>query len=221
VSPFEAALPDLRNKIVNRLVEMSWLHSRNAWERRRRDPISPHALVFFYAEAPAADPPRCELRIAQRLFLGADEPRLPVLLYQMIEVARTHLGAGGDPRREMSTVCDDMSAHAVYVGVGVSSLDTPAGTWVQIQRRASGELDVPGRCYAWLIDDSLLQVDRLASRGFGTVDIWSTHRLATVSRQPVRRWSYAHHLSQPERLDAANRAILHRLGQLHHVISGR
>jgi hypothetical protein len=61
---------------------MNWNHANQAWQRRRRDPLSPHVLVFFYAE-PAGGQPRYELRTAARLFLAADGQRLAKLLYDM------------------------------------------------------------------------------------------------------------------------------------------
>ena len=218
VSPFESALPDLRNKVVNRLHVMNGLHARQAWERRRRDPLGPHVLVFFYAEPPTGGPPRCELRTAARLFLAADEPRLPMLLYELLDVARELLEAGGDPRTEMSNWHDEMSTRATYLGVGISSLDTPAATWRQVQHAAGSELDIPGRCYARLIDGTLLLVDRLAKQDFGKVNIWTTHLINDVSGEPQRRWNYGHHLADPDLRDPATRNTWHWLDQLHNII---
>ncbi len=217
-SPFEMALPDLRNKVVNRLNMANGLFARQAWERRRRDPLGPHALVFCYAEPPVGEPARCALRIAARLFLAADESRLPLLLYEMVHVARNVLQAGGDPRTDLSNWHDPMSGRAFYVGVGVSSLDTPAATWRQVQETANGELDIPGRCYAQLVDGSRLLIDRLAHRDFGKVVIGSTHLISDVSGEPLRRWTYDFDLADPHRQDPATRDTWQWLDQLHHVI---
>src|SRR5262249_38607136 len=89
-SPFEQGLPDLRTQVVNGLIRMNWNHANQAWQRRRRDPLSPHVLVFFYTE-PAGGQPRYELRTAARLFLAADGQRLAKLLYDMTGVIHEHL----------------------------------------------------------------------------------------------------------------------------------
>ncbi|MEJ3743111.1 hypothetical protein WEI85_07480 [Actinomycetes bacterium KLBMP 9797] len=185
---WELAMPDLRNKVANRLHEMSWKHAQAAWERRRKDPIGAHALALFYAEPPHGDPPRCELRTCIRLFLGADEQHLPRLLFEMAGVASRHLRAGGDPRTELVNSCEPMSSSAAYVGIGVSSLDTPNGTWPQVQRTAYSDMDVPGRCWAVLYDGTRIVVDRFAKQNYGQVDIQSTQVLHDVSGQLRRRW---------------------------------
>src|SRR5262249_6724514 len=51
-SPFDLALPDLRNKVVDALIGINWNHATQAWQRRRRDPLNQHVLVFFFAEPP-------------------------------------------------------------------------------------------------------------------------------------------------------------------------
>lgn len=183
VTAFELAMPDLRGQVASRLHQMSWKHAHQAWQRRRRDPIAPNALAFFFAEPPAGRPPRCELRTCIRLFLAADEPYLPRLLYEMTAVAAGHLADGGDPRVMLANSCEQMSAQAAYLGLGVSSLDTPAGSWEQHQRTASSDLDVPGRCWAVLHDGSRLVVDRLAKQDYGRLDIQSTHGLPRPSRR--------------------------------------
>ena len=160
-------MPDLRTEVVNGLIRMNWNHANQAWQRRRRDPLSPHALVFFYAEPPTGQPPRYELRTAARLFLAADGKRLAMLLYEMAGVIRDHLAAGRDPRTHVFSWHDPMSAHARYVGLGVSSLDTPDGSWDEMQRTAGSDMDVPGRCYARLVDGSTMLIDRPAMTEFG------------------------------------------------------
>jgi len=191
-SPFELALPDLRNKIVNRLIDMNWQHAEQAWARRRRDGIGAHVLAFFYAEPPVGMPPRCELRTCARLFLAGDEQRLAMLLYELTGVARDHVEADGDPRTEMANWCEPMSVNAVLVGVGVSSLDTPAATWEQVQQDAISDISVPGRCWVVLRDGARILVDRFAQNEFGRVDIQTTHAIGTVSAEPVRQWRSLH-----------------------------
>jgi len=220
-APFELALPDLRYQVVSGLIRLNWNHASEAWQRRRRDPLSPHVLVFFFAEPPVGLPPRCELRTAARLFLAADGQRLAVLLYEMARVARDHLAAGHDPRTHIFSWHDEMSAHARYLGLGVSSLDTPAGTWNEVQRSADSDLDLPGRCYARLVDGSTLLLDRLARNEFGASNVWTTHPTYDVSGMRQRRWDFDRDLAESGDYDPDFRATWHWLIQLHNVFLAR
>ena len=220
-SPFELALPDLRSQVVNGLIRMNWNHASQAWQRRRRDPLSAHVLVFFYAEPPAGQPPRCELRTAARLFLAADGKRLAMLLYDMAGVTRDHLAAGRDPRTHIFSWHDPMTPNARYVGLGVSSLDTPEGTWDEVQRTASSDMDVPGRCYARLFDGTTLLVDRLALTGFGGSHVLTTHPTYDVSGMRQRRWDFDRDLAESRDHTPEFWATWQWLIHLHHVFLGR
>ena len=215
-TPFEAALPDLRNRLVNALLMANSAHAEEAWRRRRRDPINPHALLYVYAEPPYGEPPTCELRLASRLFLDADEPALPMLLFEFKDRILEHLKEGADPRGpELSNSVQQMSASALYVGLAVSSLDTPAGTWDKVQRTVRSDMDIPGRCYAVLIDGSRLQLDRHAKDRYGQVHILSTRTIRDSSRQPARRWEPDEgRLSNEHQQDTDAR---HSWAWLHHI----
>lgn len=54
-------------------------------------------------------------------------------------------------------------------------------SWEQIQKTAQSDMDVPGRCYAHLIDGSALLIDRLARQHFGQCRIWTSHPVTDVS----------------------------------------
>src|SRR5262249_11255682 len=164
---------------------------------------------------------RCDLRTAARLFLAADGQRLAMLLYEMVPVVRDHLAAGHDPRTHVFSWHDAMTGRARYVGLGVSSLDTPAASWRQIQQSASSEMDVPGRCYARLIDESMLLVDRLARTDFGMSNVLTSDPIRDVSGVPERRWGYARDLAQSEDHGPENRAIWHWLTQLTNLFLAR
>lgn len=211
---WELALPDLRNQVANRLHQMNWLHAQEAWARRRKDPIGAHVLAFFYAEPPHDDPPRCELRTCTRLFLIDDEQHLPRLLYEMAGVSADLLPAGGDPRTEMANTCEPMSGQAAYLGLGVSSLDTPAGAWPDAQRAAFNDMEIPGRCWALLYDGSRMIVDRFARQDYGRVEIQSTHVLHDVSGQVQRRWRHLDDASFGPEVELT----WHWLRQLHNLI---
>ncbi len=218
--PHDPVAADLRNQVVDRLRRMSVLHARHGWERRNRDPVGPHGLAFFYSEPLAGDPrrrgeQRAVLRTATRMFLdGPEVESLPRLLYDLIGIAEDYRREGGfDPRALMADRVEPMSRHAHYIGVGVSTLDTPAGDWAQIRQSANGELAVAGRCLALLADGTMLLLDRGGERQFGALHIWSTHSLDVEPGQPWRTWRWAHHL--PELHDPSTRDVWHWLGQLH------
>jgi hypothetical protein len=218
---FEAALPDLRNRLVHALLEANRLQADEAWARRRRDPISPHVLLYLYAEPPAGVTPRCALRMATRLFFAGDEPQLPMLLYKFKDRVLEHLRNGVDPRGpELSNAVQDMSLEARYVGLAVSTLDAPAGTWDHVLRTALNDMDVPGRCYAVLIDGSRLQLDRGALDQFGEVRVLSTHPIRDHSGHGSRRWSPDRgRLSDERQQDDEARYTWAWLQRLHDIIA--
>ncbi len=209
---------DLRNQIVDRLRRMNLLHARHAWERRHRDPLGPHGLAFFYTTPPRGRPPRCTLRTATRLFLdGAEVQDLPRLLYDLVGVARGYLHGGRfDPRTQMADRVEPMSPLASYIGIGVSTLDTPAGTWTEVRSSAGSELEVPGRCVALLVDGTMLLCDRGGERQFGAFEISSTQSLDVVPGQPWRMWRWAYRLA--DLADPDTRDIWRWLDQLHGLI---
>lgn len=220
-TPLERALPDLRNRLVHALLEANRLQADEAWGRRRRDPIGPHVVLYLYAEPPAGEPPRCELRLATRLFFAGDEPQLPMLLYKFKDRVLEHLKNGVDPRGpELSNAVQEMSPAAQYVGLAVSTLDTPAGPWDEVQRTALNDMDVPGRCYAVLTDGSRLQLDRGALAQFGEVRVLSTHTIRDQSGRGMRRWSHDKgRLSDERHQDPDARYTWGWLHHLHDIIT--
>jgi hypothetical protein len=234
--PHDPVAADLRNQVVDRLRRMNVLHARHAWERRNRDPLGPHSVAFFYAEPSASEPPsrgryphgkqhhdelpRAVLRTATRMFLdGPEVADLPRLLYDLTSIAKVYLGQNYfDPRAQMCDRVERMSRHAGYLGLGVSTLDTPAGRWADVRQAASSELDVPGRCLALLADTTMLLLDRGAEEQFGVFRICSTHSLDVVPLQRWRTWQWAPDL--PDLRDPLTRHIWYWLGQLHRVAGG-
>jgi len=227
----DPAVVELRNQVVDRLRVMNAKHAQQAWDRRHGDPIGPHALAFFYA-APTTTGgrPSYQLATATRLFLaGPDVDDLPRLLYRLTGVAAGLARTDAfDPRTQMADRYESMPRTARYIGLGVSSLDSEAGTWAQVRQAADGITDVPGRCFAYLADGTFLQVDRGANRDFGAVSITSSRDLNTVPGMPSRLWRWAGSrfdaqqrrwvLSFPDH--AATADIWHWLIQLHHTIYG-
>jgi len=213
----EVAEADLRNQVVDRLRKMNVLHGQHAWERRNRDPIGPHGLAFFFSVPLSVQPLRYRLATATRMFLdGSDVDNLPRLLYEMRGIGAGFLDAGGfDPRSQMADRVESMPPDARYIGLGVSSLDTPTGAWREMLQTSDGPLNIPGRCYALLADSSRILCDRRGEREFGAFHISSTHSLDLVHGHPMRAWRFAPHLLHGE---PDTKETWHWLTQLHHLI---
>jgi hypothetical protein len=198
---------------------MNALHLQHAWETRRRDPIGPHALAFFYADTASLTPLRYRLACATRMFLDGDDVRdLPQLLYQLVGIAHGYREAGRfDPRSQMAIRVEPMSRQAVYVGVGLSSLDTPSGSWSQVLDAGATPINIPGRCFAYLSDDGMLLCDRRGQDEYGAFHICSTHSLDLAFGIPHRAWRWGHHL--PELADPHTADTWHWLIQLHQLVT--
>jgi hypothetical protein len=196
----DRAAAEIRNLVVDRLSQMNAQHALNAWEHRRKTPIGPHALAFFYLDqVEGGNTPRYSTPAAARLFLdGEDVAFLPELLYKMVGIGRRRLARGEDfdPLATMARKQDEMSSQAQYVGVGVSSLETPTLSWTEIQENAFGPLDIPGRGLAVLTDGTRLVLER-GDRSHGPVHVRSSHQLDLVPGIPSRRWTWLRDSVEP------------------------
>jgi hypothetical protein len=182
---------ELRNLSIDRIRRMNAMHGTHAWDRRRREPIGPHGLAFLYRDPVApGDPPRYKVVAATRLFLDGDDVRnLHRLLYEMSGIARDYLTRGAfDPRLTMTDRQEQMSQRAEYIGLGVSTLDTPNAPWYEALERASGPLDIPGCGYVILADGTRMIVERGGSSARAT-KLYSSRQL-TDPMNPVRVWSW-------------------------------
>lgn len=195
--PRDPVAAQVRNAVTNRLQFMNSMHAVHAWDGRRAKPIGPHGLAFLYADLdPHSDParPHYEARIATRLFLdGEDVDDLVRLLYELGAIAEDYLKDGGvfDPLQHMVQRRKDspVPPNAVYIGVGVSSLDSAGGRWRDIEQRVSSALEVPGRCYASLTDNTRIKIERPA-RPYDPLQVWSTRSLNVDGTLHYRSWRY-------------------------------
>jgi len=219
--PHDAESARIRNLVVDRLLRMNARHATHAWVNRRGHAIGPHGLAFLYCAADPmvgpGQPGRHSVAAATRLVDDADDTRdASRLLYRLSTLARErYLNAGGefDPRRHMTNRQDPMPAHATYVGLGLSSLDTAAATWEETRQRASGPLDIPGRCLGLLRDGTHLLLERGAQDVFGEVRVYCTHDLNIELGLPNRRWTWHPDL----RSTPGTAEIWRRLDDLHAV----
>jgi hypothetical protein len=215
----DPAAADLRSQVVRRIRFMNFRHTEHAWERRYRDPIGPHALAFLFAEQARGRPPRYTLKTATRLFLdGPEVADLPRLLYDLAEVVRRHRRGGPYDPRALADRIEEMSPQAAYIGVAVSSLDTPAGYWAHVRQQVSGSIDVPGRCYALLSDGTMLLMDRGGQSRFGHFEVRASESLDEVPGESLQRWTFDGTLR--ELVDPATAPIWHQMRLLHHAIVG-
>ena len=193
-------------------------HAEHAWERRHRDPIGPHALAFLYSEPPRGRPARYTLRTATRLFLaGPEVDDLAQLLVDLAKVVRRQRSGPYDAR-VLADRTEAMSSAAFFVGLGVSSLDTPAGRWAQVRQRVVGAIDIPGRCYALLTDHTMLQLDRGGESQFGHFAVRASDSLDEVPGDSMQRWTYDRSLR--ELADPATRGTWRGMLELHNAIVG-
>lgn len=192
-TPHDPVAARIRNLVIDRLLRMNARHATHAWLQRRAHPVGPHGLAFLYCDRVNGSQYH-SVAAATRLVDDAEDVReLPRLLFRLSTLARERYAgdAGGfDPRVCMTNRYDPMSAGAVYIGVGVSSLDTAAATWAEVQASARGPLDIPGRCFALLTDGTLLLLERGAQDVFGDIRIQSTHDLNLEPGLAARRWSW-------------------------------
>jgi hypothetical protein len=169
-------MASLRDQLVDRLVTMSTRHAEYAWSTRRERPVGPHALVFLYADA--VTPGWHRLVAATRMvYDDAHSRNLPRLLHRFATLARDRYvaGPGGfNPGRQLANRHDRSSGRATYFGLGVSTLDTPAGDWASVLAGAREAGEVPGRVLAVLLDGTWLLADRACTRDGSEVTVHST-----------------------------------------------
>lgn len=217
-APHDPAAADLRGQVVHRLRQMSALHAQHAWYRRNRDPIGPHGVAFLYAEVVSHTPSRFRLRTATRLVRdGPDVADAPRLLYELAGIARGYFDAAElDPRTQMADRCEPMSDGAFYLGLALSTLDTPTGTWPEVRQRVAGPLDIPGRGLALLSDGTMLLVDRRGRDEYGAFHVQCTHSLDVVPGQPDLMWRWNRDLANLD--DPSTLDTWHFMSQLHILV---
>jgi hypothetical protein len=196
---------ELRNQVIDRLASMNSRHRHHAWQARNGPkPLCPHGLAVFYREKDLdRDPARWVLRTATRLMLAGEESEdLPLLLYHLANIAEEYLqdDTRFDPRSgatRMVQRVEPMAASAEYVGVGVSSLDSPVdprtgqgGWWRNVQRSVAGGWDIPGRMYAHLVDDTRILMDRRGEREGALFQVTATDNLNMVHGRFSRSWRW-------------------------------
>ncbi|WP_343443681.1 hypothetical protein [Micromonospora schwarzwaldensis] len=196
-----------------------------------REARGPHALLLFFVSHAPNEPGGRLLHTASRLFrAGPDADHLPTLLDDLVITARGHIAAAGaqwhplDSSRSMVNGEDvHLPIGARYLGVGVSTLDTDQGRWSDIatslhETMSAGVLgasqQIPGRCFARLVDHTAMQVDRDPYARLGDNGL-RCNRPVDIDHYD----SYRLHADLTTRGDHDNQQIWQRLSTLHDLLT--
>lgn len=225
----------LRKQVALRCKRANSTHVIEADQRfGQRDALGPHAvLIFFTSDAPA-EPHGCRLHTAHRLWLASPESdNLPRLLADVATVAKHNIARAASAGRRWHPLGPEGSMvnggemtlpeGAVYLGVGVSTLDSDQGRWDQVARslrdgasagRYRSAFDVKGQCYALLVDGTALYIDRDPHARLGDDGIRCSKTL-----DPNRVTYYNPHEHLTEEGDDATRQVWRQLTALHNILT--
>lgn len=164
--------PAVRGRALDRAIQVNASHARNAADRLgTRDALGEHALMLF-----SVDGTERPFRLSTATRLDYEEhggENLPAMLRelanhagQQIRAAR-QAGRRWDPRTPMEGLVlrsDPVSAETEYVGLGISTLDTPAVPWNNAKRSLTSAdgLNLSGQGYLYLIDGTAMYFLRAA-----------------------------------------------------------
>jgi hypothetical protein len=189
----------VRNQAINRMEVLSRNHARLALESPG-PPICPHAIAFLYLDTVPApmlqvgQTPWRKVVAATRIVPDTPDVRdLPTLLFRLARLAKQRYlptPGGFDPAVHMSVYRDETTGRAEYIGVGVSTLDTPDMRWEQACATAEDTDDLGGRMYVLLADHTAILIDRPPPRrGRRDLGVHSTGNLNFRDALAPRLWT--------------------------------
>jgi hypothetical protein len=215
----------LRGRFADRLVSVNAAHAGHAADLiRTKDDVCEHALVLFSAN-PAVDRSH-EMSIATRLSLSDTENAdivdwltdlCRVVERKLVESPAT--GRHWDPRTPFTGLvsrAEELTPAMVYMGVGVSTLDTPEQSWRLMKRgveRYSG-LRMRGQGYLLLDDATTVHLIRAPQTGP------QTGRHQITANQPIET-QYGHWARQHDMVTRAGERtarIWDRIHRLHRLL---
>ncbi|WP_244235925.1 hypothetical protein, partial [Micromonospora inaquosa] len=235
VTPEVRRWADLRKQVAYRCKRINTGHMVEADQRfGGRDALGPHGVMLFFVSDAPGEPHGYRLHTAYRLWLASpDSDDLPRLLADLDGVARDNINRAASVRRRWHPLGPDGSmvnggdmslpAHATYVGVGVSTLDSDQGRWYQLAHtlrdlpvtgRRLSVFDLKGQAYVLLTDGTAMHVDRDPHARMG-VDGIRCNR--TLDADRVSYYNRHEHLTEDG--DDATRAVWRHLGALHHTLT--
>ncbi|WP_223884662.1 hypothetical protein [Micromonospora craniellae] len=227
---------ELRHQVLYRCKGLNGGHLLAADERYgTREALGPHAVMLFFAAPPSTEPQGFRLHTAYRMFLAAPESENVVaLLADLTAIALDNIAHGRvrgrwwhplGPERSMVNGGDmTLPGDAVYVGVGVSTLDSVDGSWQQLARTlrspsgtgsVRSAFDLKSECYALLVDGTAIKVDRDPHARVGSSGVRSSKPLEA---RWDRHWHNPHH-DLTAQGDADTRQVWHHLDTLHEVLT--
>lgn len=225
----------IRRDVASRLKTINSTHCHEAFDRLgRRNALGPHGVLLFWAAPDDYQPSGYRLMIATRLFLACPESddltRILDDLHRSatdnITRARTR-SRRWDPRGPEGSMVNggdtDMPDSAVFIGTGVTTLDTEQGSWHTIAHAIRNQsstmplhrsvFDLTGQGIALLTDGSALHVVRDPNRRIGDTGITCNRSL-----DPHHTWGGHSHSDITERGDHTIRSAWGRLATLHHTL---
>lgn len=180
--------PQVRGQIAERLIRMNTSHALAAADRLgTKTAIGPHSLALFSVDA--APGRYARLSTATRLVLdGEDAENLPDLLADLAARAQEKIAEGRalgqrwDPRTPLTGLVlrsEEITENMTYLGVGISTLDTPEAPWSRLKLGISSAdgLHLRGQGFIYLVDGTAVHIVRRAQMSAGHHEITSTRRI--------------------------------------------
>jgi hypothetical protein len=213
-----ATAADIRNQAIGRLRRMNVLHAQLAWQQRRRAPLAPYGLAFLFAHPDMRRPQRFTVLAATRLWkAGPESAHVDRLLFDFDTYAANLLrDKPFDIRTALANRADPIPDDAFYIGIGLSSLDTHAGTWQQARDTASSDSDIPGRLFIVLSDRTLIVCERRGLNEFNEFQIHCNHSLELAPGRALHAYSWVE--ADQLRHDPHNTGVLRFLEPLHETL---
>ena len=187
----------LRGRMLERLISVNASHAGHAADRvRTKDDLCEHALALF-----SVDPEDrvWTISTATRLSLSdSGNAGLVEMLTGLVKVAEQKLNEAGehgrrwDPRTPLTGLvnrCEELRRSMVYVGLGISTLDTPEMPWRRMKGSVDryGGLHLRGQGYLYLDDDTAVHFVRAAQLGGQTGQHQITASKVIQTQYPWRR----------------------------------
>jgi hypothetical protein len=192
----ESISSTMRGQIVDRMIRINTSHALQAADRLgTKLAVGPHCLALFSIDTVPGRYQR--LSTATRLILDVeDADDLPDLLRDLTLRAREKAGeahARGErwePRAPVSGLVlrsEEFSESTPYIGLGISTLDTPEVPWSRARQSITGAdgLHLRGQGLIYLHDGTAMHLLRRAQMASGQHEITATHRVD--SQYPTRR----------------------------------
>jgi hypothetical protein len=186
----------IRGQVVDRMIRINTSHALQAADRLgTKLAVGPHCLALFSIDTIPGRYQR--LSTATRLILdGEDAESLPDLLRDLTARAREKIseahakGRRWEPRTPLTGLVlrsEEFSENTTYIGLGVSTLDTPEIPWSRARQSVTGAdgLHLRGQGMIYLHDDTAVHIVRRAQMASGQHEITASRRVD--SQYPSRR----------------------------------